>query len=137
GLGARDTLRLEAGMPLYGHEMNDDLSPKEAGLPCKLDGKDFIGRDAIVARGDPQIKRIGLKVVGRGIPREGCDLYSMDGRKVGWVSSGTHCPFLGHAVAMGYVEKPEVADGAHFNADVRGRLVETELVPLPFYKIER
>ncbi|MEG0780754.1 MAG: glycine cleavage system aminomethyltransferase GcvT [Oscillospiraceae bacterium] len=137
GLGARDTLRLEAGMPLYGHEMNDDLSPKEAGLPCKLDGKDFIGRDAIVARGDPKIKRIGLKVVGRGIPREGCDLYSMDGRKVGWVSSGTHCPFLGHAVAMGYVEKPEVADGAHFNADVRGRLVETELVPLPFYKIER
>lgn len=137
GLGARDTLRLEASMPLYGHEMNDDISPKEAGLPCKLDGKDFIGRDAIIARGTPTIKRIGMKVVGRGIPREHCDLYTLDGKKVGWVSSGTHCPFLGHAVAMGYVNVEENEVGKHLNADVRGRMVEVEIVPLPFYKIDR
>ena len=137
GLGARDTLRLEAAMPLYGHEMNDDISPKEAGLPCKLDGKDFIGRDAIIARGTPTIKRVGLKVVGKGIPREHCDLYTLDGRKIGRTTSGTHCPFLGHDVAMAYIEKAEFEEGKHLNADVRGRMVEVEIVPLPFYKITR
>ena len=81
GLGARDTLRLEASMPLYGHEMNDEITPKMAGLPCKLTGKDFIGRDALVALGAPKMKRIGMKVVGRGIVREHCDLYTMDRRK--------------------------------------------------------
>ena len=65
GLGARDTLRLEASMPLYGHEMNDEITPKMAGLPCKLTGKDFIGRDALVALGAPKMKRIGMKVVGQ------------------------------------------------------------------------
>lgn len=137
GLGARDTLRLEAAMPLYGHEMNDHISPKEAGLPCKLDGKDFIGRDAIAARGTPTIKRVGLKVTGRGIVREHCDLYAPDGRKIGCTTSGTHCPYLGCAVAMGYIDKAEFEEGKHLSADVRGRKVEVEIVPLPFYKIER
>ena len=137
GLGARDTLRLEAAMPLYGHEMNDDISPKEAGLPCKLDGKDFIGRDAIAARGAPTIKRVGLKVTGRGIVREHCDLYTPDGRKIGYTTSGTHCPYLGYAVAMGYIDKTEFEEGRRLSADVRGRKVEMEIVPLPFYKIER
>lgn len=137
GLGARDTLRLEASMPLYGHEMTDDITPKMAGLPCKLDGKDFIGRDAMVALGAPTIKRIGMVVVGRGIPREHCDLYTMDGKKIGWVSSGTHCPFIGKGVAMGYIPVEEIEIGKHLNADVRGRMVEVEIVKLPFYKIER
>ena len=78
-----------------------------------------------------------MKVVGRGIPREHCDLYTLDGKKVGWVSSGTHCPYLGHAVAMGYVNVEENEVGKHLNADVRGRMVEVEIVSLPFYKIER
>ena len=137
GLGARDTLRLEASMPLYGHEMTDDIPPKMAGLPCKLDGKDFIGRDALVELGAPTIKRIGMTVVGRGIPREHCDLYTMDGKKIGWVSSGTHCPFIGKGVAMGYIPVEEIEIGKHLNADVRGRMVEVEIVKLPFYKIER
>jgi len=137
GLGARDTLRLEASMPLYGHEMTDDITPKMAGLPCKLDGKDFIGRDALVELGAPAIKRIGMKVVGRGIPREHCDLYTMDGKKIGWVSSGTHCPFIGQGVAMGYIPVEEIEIGKHLNADVRGRMVEVEIVKLPFYKIEK
>ena len=85
GLGARDTLRLEAAMPLYGHELTDNITPKMASLPCKLDGKDFIGHDALVKLGAPEVKRVGLKGVGRGIVREHCDLYSApDGEKIGW-----------------------------------------------------
>ena len=136
GLGARDTLRLEASMPLYGHEMNDEITPKMAGLPCKLDGKDFIGRDAIAALGAPKLKRIGMTVVGRGIPREHCDLYTMDGRKIGFVSSGTHCPYIGKGVAMGYINVEEIEIGKHLNADVRGRMVEVEIVKMPFYKAQ-
>ena len=137
GLGARDTLRLEASMPLYGHEMNDNISPKEAGLPCKLDGKNFIGRDAIIARGTPTIKRIGLKVTGRGIVREHCDLYDPDGRKVGFTTSGTFCPFLNAGMAMGYLNVDEIELGKKLQADVRGRRVDVEIVSLPFYKIGR
>ena len=136
GLGARDTLRLEAAMPLYGHEMDEDTSPKEAGLPCKLDGKDFLGREAIIARGAPAIKRVGLKVTGRGIVREHCDLYA-GGRKVGRTTSGTHCPCLGYGAAMGYVDLADAAPGTQLEADVRGRRIAVEVVPLPFYKIER
>lgn len=137
GLGARDTLRLEAGMPLYGHEMDEDISPKEAGLPCKLDGKDFLGRDAILARGVPAIRRVGLKVTGRGIVREHCDLYGADGAKIGRTTSGTFCPHLGIGAAMGYLPADGFAPGTPVEADVRGRRIPMEVVPLPFYKIER
>lgn len=136
GLGARDTLRLEAGMPLYGHEMNDDISPLEAslGMFCKMDKGDFIGKKAILDRGLPQIKRVGLKVTGRGIAREGCKLFSKEGVEIGWVSSGTHCPFLNQAVAMGYIEISQFELGKKMDVDVRGRLVEAEIIKLPFYK---
>jgi aminomethyltransferase len=137
GLGARDTLRLEAAMPLYGHEMTDDITPKEAGLPCKLDGKEFIGRDAIIARGAPKIKRIGMKVTGRGIVREHLDIYTKEGKKIGWTSSGTYCPFMEMSVAMGYIDIDEIELGKKLDVDVRGRKVEVEIVPLPFYKIYR
>lgn len=134
GLGARDTLRLEAAMPLYGHEMTDELTPKEAGLPCKLDGKDFIGRDAILARGTPAIRRVGLRVTGRGIVREHCDLFAQSGELVGHTTSGTHCPYLGQALAMGYVALASAEPGTLLQADVRGRRIDVEIVPLPFYK---
>ncbi|MEG1427773.1 MAG: glycine cleavage T C-terminal barrel domain-containing protein, partial [Oscillospiraceae bacterium] len=137
GLGARDTLRLEAGMPLYGHEMNDDISPLEAGLPCKTDGKDFIGRSAILARGEPKMKRVGLLATSRGIMREHCDIYEPNGAKIGWVSSGTHCPFLGKSVAMGYLPTQEVSFGKKVTVDVRGRMIEAEIVSLPFYKVTK
>ena len=135
GLGARDTLRLEAAMPLYGHELTDDITPRMAGLPCKLDGKDFIGHDALVRRGAPEVKRVGLKGVGRGIVREHCDLYAApDGEKIGWTSSGTFAPYLGCCVAMGYVPVEDAEVGKHVYADVRGRKIEMEIVPTPFYK---
>ena len=124
-------------MPLYGHEMNEEITPKMAGLPCKLTGKDFIGRDALVALGAPKLKRIGMKVVGRGIVREHCDLYSMEGEKRGWTSSGTFAPFIGCGVAMGYIPVEDIKIGKHLNADVRGRMVELEIVPMPFYKLDK
>lgn len=135
GLGARDTLRMEAAMPLYGHEMNDEISPKEAGLGffVKMEKPDFIGKAAIEARGVPTVKRVGLKVTGRGIVREHCDLY-VNGEKVGHTTSGTHCPFIGCAIAMGYLPKELAVIGNTVQADVRGRKIDCEIVKLPFYK---
>lgn len=134
GLGARDTLRLEAAMPLYGHEMDETVTPLEAGLGfgVKLN-KDFIGRDALVAAGEPKRERIGLKVTGRGIIREHQDIYR-DGKLIGHSTSGTHCPYLGGAYAMALVDKGAVSLGDRVEADVRGRRVEAEVVALPFYK---
>lgn len=135
GLGARDTLRLEAAMPLYGHELTDDITPLEAGLDffVKL-GKDrFIGMDAILAKGDPKVIRVGLKITGRGIAREHCDVYSGE-EKIGVVTSGTHCPYLNAPVAMAMVPASYAEPGTKVQADVRGRRIDAEVVPLPFYK---
>lgn len=137
GLGARDTLRLEASMPLYGHEMTEDISPLEAGLPCRLDGKDFIGRQAIIRRGKPGIRRVGLKITGRGIAREHCEVLDQSGNKIGWVSSGTFCPFLGYAAGMAYVPAEGFQPGDEVKVDVRGRTVEAVIVPMPFYHVNR
>ena len=84
-----------------------------------------------------ECKRIGMKVVGRGIVREHCDLYSMEGEKLGWTSSGTFAPFIGCGVAMGYIPVEDIEIGRHLNADVRGRMVELEIVPMPFYKLDK
>jgi len=136
GLGARDTLRLEAGMPLYGHEMDDTVSPREAGLGIfvKMDKEDFIGKDAIEAMGKPPKRRkIGLKVTGRGIIREHQDVFQ-DGKKIGVTTSGTHCPYLDHAYAVALVETDNRETGSKVEVDVRGRRVEAEIVKMPFYK---
>lgn len=134
GLGARDTLRLEAAMPLYGHEMDENVSPLEAGLnfAVKLD-KEFIGRDALLAAGEPKRQRVGLKVLGRGIVREHQDVY-YQGQLIGHSTSGTHCPYLGGAYAMALVAANSVNIGDKVEVDVRGRRIEAEVVPLPFYK---
>lgn len=135
GLGARDTLRLEAAMPLYGHEMNDEISPKEAGLGffVKMDKADFIGKDALVAKGTPTKRRVGLKVTGRGIIREAQDVF-IDGEKIGITTSGTHCPYLKQAIALAIVDANHKEVGTKVQVDVRGRLVEAEIIKLPFYK---
>lgn len=135
GLGARDTLRMEAAMPLYGHELNDELTPKESGIGffCKMDKPDFIGKAAIEAKGTPTIKRVGLKITGRGIAREHSDIY-VNGEKVGHVTSGTHCPFIGQAIAMAYLPKALSEVGQEVEIDVRGRMITAEVVKLPFYK---
>lgn len=135
GLGARDTLRLEAAMPLYGHEMNDEISPRETGLGifCKLEKPSFIGRDAIAARGKATVKRVGLKVTGRGVIREHLDIYAGD-EKIGHVTSGTMSPTLGYSIGMAILPKSFAEPGTALEVDVRGRRVPCEVVKLPFYK---
>ena len=134
GLGARDTLRLEAAMPLYGHEMDDNVSAPEAGLGIfvKMQKDDFIGKSALERGGTPGRKRIGLKVTGRGIIREHCRLYRGD-KEIGHTTSGTYAPFLGCPIAMALIDRDAAGLGDTVEADVRGRRVAAEVVRLPFY----
>lgn len=129
GLGARDTLRLEAGMPLYGHELGEDIPVNEVGLDfaVKLGKEDFLGRAAIAAHA-PAYERVGVRVAGRGIVREHCDIYA-DGEKVGVSTSGTHSPTLSCGIAMLRVKRGVAGE---LFADVRGRMLPLERVPLPF-----
>ena len=135
GLGARDTLRLEAAMPLYGHEMNETVTPLEAGLnfAVKLQKPEFIGRDALLAAGEPKRVRVGLKATGRGILREEQTVYLGD-TAIGTTTSGTFAPYLKQAIAMALVDADHTAPGTTVEVDVRGRRVPAEIVPLPFYK---
>jgi len=144
GLAARDTLRLEAGMPLYGNELGTDMTPYDAGLGrvVKLDKPgDFVGRDALAARSGAAAQRVlaGLTLQSRRVPRHGYPVL-WDGQPAGTVTSGAPSPTLGVPIAMAYV-RPEVreqaaADGGagRLAVDVRGRAEPATLVPLPFYK---
>ena len=133
GLGARDTLRLEAGMPLYGHEMDETVSPLGTGLSwaVKPEAHGFIGREAMLEKGAPRA-RIGLRATGKGILREHQQVYK-DGKPIGQTTSGTLLPFVGSACAMALVESGSVQTGDAVEVDVRGRMVAAEVVPLPFY----
>ena len=135
GLGARDTLRLEAAMPLYGHEMDETVTPIEAGLGyfVKMTKEDFIGKEAMEKMGAPARKRVGLRMTGRGIAREHCPVF-LDDAQIGMTTSGTHCPYLNHAAAMAMVEADKAAEGTQVEVDVRGRRIAAEIVKLPFYK---
>ncbi len=135
GLGARDTLRLEAAMPLYGHEMDDVITPLEAGLGTfvKMGKEEFIGKQALEEKGTPTIKRVGLKATGRGILREHLDVYAGE-TKVGVTTSGTFAPYLKTPIAMALLESGSTEPGTKVEVDVRGRKVAAEVVALPFYK---
>ena len=137
GLGARDTLRLEASMPLYGHELSETITPVEAGLGVfvKTDKPAFIGREALIANTPPARRRVGLKVTSRGIVREHQEVF-LGGEPAGETTSGTHCPFLGGAYAMALL-RSDIPEGTTVEVDVRGRRLEAEVVPLPFYKRPR
>jgi aminomethyltransferase len=138
GLGARDTLRLEAGMPLYGHELGPDTTPFEAGLGrvVKLDkAGGFVGRAALArAQVDgPRKQLVGLALRGRGIARHGYQVFS-EASRVGAVTSGTMSPTLNQAIAMAYVPPSISAAGTILDVAVRDQRVPAEIVPLPFYK---
>jgi aminomethyltransferase len=140
GLGARDTLRLEAAMPLYGHELSEEIDPFQAGLAwaVKLDKGDFIGKEALLRRQkDGSLRqRIGLELDGKRIPREGCKVLA-GSKEVGVVSSGTFAPTLQKAIAMAYVESSHVSPGTSISVDIRGKSEPARVVKLPFYKREK
>jgi aminomethyltransferase len=138
GLGARDTLRLEAGMPLYGNELDSTTNPYEAGLGrvVKLDKPgDFVGRAALerVARDGPTRRLVGLIVRGRGIARHGYPVWAAD-RRTGVVTSGTQSPTLGKPIAMAYVAPGDAEPGTIVDVEIREQRVPAEVVALPFYR---
>ncbi|NAZ86230.1 glycine cleavage T C-terminal barrel domain-containing protein, partial [Kineococcus indalonis] len=141
GLACRDTLRLEAGMPLYGHELTRDVDPYTAGLGrvVKLDKPEgFTGRAALerLAQRTPERALVGLRGSGRRAGREGYPVLH-EGRAVGTVTSGALSPTLGHPVAMAYVEADLARVGTALAVDVRGRAEAAEVVELPFYRRAR
>ncbi len=137
GLGARDTLRLEAGMPLYGHELNEQIDPFHAGLgwAVKLDKGDFRGRAALVQRKDDATvrRRVGLELGGKRIAREGAAVLA-GGKTIGTVTSGTFSPTFNKPIAMAYVEPAYQAVGTALEIDIRGTAEAAQVVPLPFYR---
>lgn len=135
GLGSRDTLRLEAGMPLYGNELNEDISPVEAGLSftVKMNKDNFIGKQGILDKGDPKRVRVGLRIIGRGIAREGAEVFFGD-KEIGVTTSGTHLPYLEYPGAMAYVDKEYSDIGRRVIIKVRKRMLEAEIIKMPFYE---
>lgn len=136
GLGARDTLRLEAGMPLYGHELTEQIDPLSAGLQWAVDlKKDFLGAEALrgIAAGGLARKLVGLELEGRRIARQGTPI-TLDGKTIGQVTSGTFSPTLQKSIAMGFVDANHASDGIQLIADLKGSPNPAKVVKLPFYK---
>ncbi len=138
GLGARNTLRLEAKLPLYGHEISDTINVWEAGLDrfCKMEKPDFIGRAQLEKARAAGLKRtlVGLEMIERGIARDGYKVLDDTGREIGFVTSGSHAPFLKKNIALAYVP-PEFAEvGRELKVEIRSQPVGARVVPTPFYK---
>jgi aminomethyltransferase len=137
GLGARDTLRLEAAMRLYGNDIDDTTTVLEADLGWIVGWKkpDFIGAEALRRQKQEGVARklVGFEMVDRAIARHGYDVY-VDGRKAGVVTSGTQTPFLKKAIGMAYLPVDRTTEGTEFEVEIRGRRARARVVPLPFYK---
>lgn len=141
GLGARNTLRLEGALSLYGHEISDALTPWEARLDrfLKMEKGDFIGRDALTAQKERGLEKIlvGLETMERGIPRDGYKVLDAQGSPVGYVTSGSPAPFLKKNIALAYVPLAHSAAGTELGVEVRSQVVKCKVVPTPFYKRPR
>lgn len=135
GLACRDTLRLEAGMPLYGNELTAELTPFNAGLGrvVKFEKEDFVGKSALDGRREPSQVLVGLRGSGRRAPRHGYRVLH-DSAEVGEVTSGALSPTLGYPIAMAYVPKELSEPGTALSVDIRGRVEPVEVVPMPFYR---
>ena len=136
GLGARNTLRLESAMALYGHEISEEITVLEAGLErfAKLGKSDFLGAQALLQSGPPRRKLVGLEMVERGIARDGYKVASLSGEPLGFVTSGSPSPFLKKNIALAYVPVEHAAVGTEVAVEVRGNLVKAQVVPTPFYR---
>lgn len=143
GLGARDTLRLEAGMPLYGHELSEQIDPFTAGLSFAVNLKDrnFVGSQSLASKtssasgaSESKLKRVGLKVDGRRAAREQSTVYNADGKEIGIVTSGTFSPTFNQPISMAYVDADAANVGNRLEVDIRGTRAPATVVELPFYK---
>jgi aminomethyltransferase len=138
GLGARNTLRLEGRMALYGHEISDSINVWEAGLDrfCKMDKGDFLGRAVLEKSRASGLKRtlVGLEAIDRGIPRDGYKVFGANGSEIGYVTSGSYAPFLKKNIALAYVPPHESALGHEVFVEIRGQKIKCKVVPTPFYK---
>lgn len=136
GLGARDTLRIEAALPLYGHELTENIDPISAGLGWAVDlSKQFIGVERLrtIHQTGPTRRLVGLELAGQRIARQGTPLIA-DGKAVGQVTSGTLSPTLGKSIAMGYVDANFASEGTELLVDLKGTMNPARVVNLPFYK---
>ncbi|HYY69305.1 MAG TPA: glycine cleavage system aminomethyltransferase GcvT [Terriglobales bacterium] len=138
GLGARNTLRLEAKMALYGHEISEKINVFEAGLDrwCKLEKPEFIGKQALERTKAQGVKRtlVGLEMIERGIARDGYPIVDNGGARIGYVTSGSFAPFLKKNIALAYVPPEKSEIGTELNVEIRGQKVKAKVVPTPFYK---
>jgi aminomethyltransferase len=138
GLGARNTLRLEGALSLYGHEISDTINVWEAGLDrfCKMDKPDFVGRAALEKAKTAGLQRtlIGLEMIERGIARDGYKVFDHDGREIGYVTSGSYAPFLKKNIALAYVPPEFATLGSTMKVECRSQGVKAQVVPIPFYK---
>src|ERR1700690_4152816 len=138
GLGARNTLRLEGNLSLYGHEISDTINVWEAGLDrfCKMEKPDFIGRAALEHAKAESLKRalIGVEMTDRGIARDGYKVWNEDGAGIGYVPSGSYAPFLKKNIALAYVPREYAALGSTVQVEIRSQGVKAQVVPTPFYR---
>jgi aminomethyltransferase len=138
GLGARNTLRLEGRLPLYGHEISESINVWEAGLErfLKMEKGEFIGREALERAKAEGIKRtlVGLESIERGIPRDGYKVFDLSDNEIGYVTSGSYAPFLKKNIALAYVPIEQSAIGNEVSVQCRNQPVKCKIVPTPFYK---
>jgi aminomethyltransferase len=141
GLGARNTLRLEARMALYGHEISESINVFEAGLDrwCKLEKPEFVGKAALEKVRADGVKRtlVGLEMIERGIARDGYPVLDEGGASIGYVTSGSLAPFLKKNIALAYLPPSQAEVGTVVNVEIRGQRAKAKVVPTPFYKRPR
>ncbi len=141
GLGARDTLRLEAGMCLYGNDIDESTTPLEARLNfvVKFQKENFMGKDALLKQKKEGIKRkrVGIRMIERGVPRQGFEVYDDKNEKVGYITSGIFSPLLKYGIGMAYIETAQAQKGNLINVKIRSRLAKGKIASFPFYDAEK
>jgi aminomethyltransferase len=141
GLGARDTLRLEAGMCLYGNDIDENTTPLEAtlGFVVKLQKDNFVGKEALLKQKDEGIKRkrVGTVMMEQGIPRPDYEIYSIQAERIGRVTSGTFSPLLKYGIGMAYIQSPQAQEGSIISVKIRNKLIKGKIKSFPLYDPEK